>query len=122
MGPLARLAQLIDGPAGDDLLAELEEGLDDLLQVHQLRPAAVQRQHVDAERGLERGVAIELVQDDVRIGVALQLDHDAHAVAVALVAQIGDALDGLLLDDLGDALRSEEHTSELQSLMRTSYA
>ena len=32
------------------------------------------------------------------------LDHHAHAVAVALVAQVGDALDGLLAHQLGDAL------------------
>ena len=52
-----------------------------------------ERQHVDAEARLQRGVAIELVQDDVGLGVALQFDDDAHAVAVALVAQLGDALD-----------------------------
>ena len=35
---------------------------------------------------------------------ALELDHDAHAVAVGLVAQVGDALDLLLAHQLGDAL------------------
>ncbi len=49
-------------------------------------------------------MAIELVQHDVGLGVALQLDDDAHAVAVALVAQIGDALDQLVAHGLGDAL------------------
>ena len=47
---------------------------------------------------------IELVQHHVGNGVALQLDDDAHAVAVALVAQIGDALDQLLAHAFGDAL------------------
>ena len=36
--------------------------------------------------------------------VALELDHDAHAVAVGLVAQVGDALDRLLAHQLGDLL------------------
>ena len=67
-------------------------------QGHLLGPAAVQRQHVDAKARLQRGVAVELVQDDVGLGVALQFDDDAQPVAVALVAQIGDALDQLLAD------------------------
>jgi hypothetical protein len=33
---------------------------------------------------------------------ALQLDDDAHAVAIGLVAQVGDALDRLLAHQLGD--------------------
>src|SRR3989442_7537871 len=44
------------------------------------------------------------------------------ALAVGLIADVGDPLNFLLLDQLGDALdgfrhiiRSEEHTSELQS-------
>jgi hypothetical protein len=67
-------------------------------------PAAVQRQHVDPERGLQRREAVELVQDHVGRGVALHLDDDAHALAVALVAQVGDALDPLLAHQFGDAL------------------
>ncbi len=104
MRALARLAQQEDGAAGDDLLAERDEGGDDLAQRQQLRPAAVQRQHVDAEAGLQRRVAVELVEHDIGRGVALQLDDHAHAVAVALVAQIGDALDQLLAHAFGDAL------------------
>ena len=46
---------------------------------------------------------IELVEHDLRDGVALELDHDAHAVAVGLVAQVADALDLLVAHELGDA-------------------
>src|SRR3546814_8401925 len=115
-------------------------------------------------------MAPELVEDDLGGRVALQLDDDAHALAVRFVANVGDALDALVARRLGDlldearladlernrrqynrlpvvpaffddvrrahhdraassgigvaraALRSEEHTSELQSLMRISYA
>ncbi len=49
-------------------------------------------------------VAVELVEHDVGLGVALQFDDDAQALAVALVAQIGDAVDQLLANGLGDAL------------------
>jgi len=40
-----------------------------------------------------RGVLEEVVQDTVRVGVALDLDVDTHAVAIRLVAQVGDALE-----------------------------
>ena len=69
-------------PAQDHFLAEVDEGLEHLAQAHQLGPAAVQGQHVDAEGGLQGRVAVELVQDHVGGGVALELDHHAHALAV----------------------------------------
>ena len=37
-------------------------------------------------------------------GVLLEVDDDAHAVAVGLVADVGDALDALLAHQLGDLL------------------
>ena len=90
--------------AGDDLLAEVDEGADQVLEVQQLGPAAVQRHHVGAEGRLQRREAVELVQHHVGHRVALQLDDDAHAVAVGFVAQVGDALDLLLAHELGDLL------------------
>ena len=39
-----------------------------------------------------------------RLFVALDFDHDAHAVAVAFVANVGDAFDLLVVDQLGDVL------------------
>ena len=104
MGAVARMAQLVLGAPRQDLGAEADEGLEQLLEAHQPRAAAVERQRIDAEVGLQRRVAIELVQHDVGHGVALQLDHQAHAVAVALVAHLGDALDLLVAHHLGDAL------------------
>ena len=104
MGAVARMVELELGAPRDDLGAEADERLEQLLEGHQLRPAAVERQRVDAEDGLQRREAIELVQHDVGHGVALQLDHQAHAVAVALVAHLGDALDLLVAHHLGDAL------------------
>ena len=59
-------------------------------QVEDLRPLVDQRQHDGAEGGLERRVHEQLVQDHLGVGVLLELDHDAHAVAVGLVAQVAD--------------------------------
>ena len=104
MGPLARLAEEIDRAPCDDLFAEDDEGGDDVAQRQLHRPAAVERQRVDTEAGLQRREAIELVEHDVGHRIALQLDDDANAVAVGLVAQVRDALDQLLAHHLGDAL------------------
>ena len=104
VGPGLGLAQLELGSPPDDFAAELDELLDDLEEVEHLRPAAGDRQHDDAERGLQRRVLVEIVQDDIGHLAALQLDHDAHAVAVGFVAEIADPLDDLLFRELGDLL------------------
>src|SRR3546814_4696170 len=51
-------------------------------------------------------------------GLAGAGDAEQHLVALALQQSLGQLADGLRLV----ARRSEEHTSELQSLMRISYA
>ena len=104
MGTLARLAQLVDGAPADHLLAEGDERFEHRLQRQHFRPAADQRQRVDAEARLQGRVAVELVEHDLRHRVAADLDHHAHAVAVGLVAKVGDALDALLAHQLGDPL------------------
>ena len=84
MRAVARLAEQEFRAPPDDFLAEGDEAGKDVLQVEQLRAAAVQRHHVHAEARLQRREAVELVQHHVGDGVALQLDHDADAVAVGL--------------------------------------
>ena len=104
VGPLARFAQQMLDPAPDDLLAEVGESADHVLEVQHLGPAAVQRHHVAAERALERREAIELIAHHVGHGLALQLDHDAHACAIAFVTNVGNAFDLLVAYELGDLL------------------
>ncbi len=73
-----------------------------------LRAPAVEREHVHAEGRLQRGESVELIEHDIGDRVALQLDDHADAVAIALIAQIGDAFDTLFahqLADLGDHRR-----------------
>ena len=73
------------GPPDDDLVAVLDVVLEQLLEVHHLRRALVERQHDHAEGGLHRGVLVELVQHHVGDRVALEVDDDPHAVLVGLV-------------------------------------
>ena len=68
------------------------------------RPAGHDGQHDDAVGRLQLRVLVEIVQDDVRHLAAFQLDDDPHAVAVGLVAQVGNAFEGLLPHQFGDLL------------------
>ncbi len=87
----------------DDLAPVLDEVLEDLLEVEH-RGAAVARW----TRLMTPNVACRSVRrkswfmDDLREGVLLQLDDEAHALAVALVAHLADALDPLVADELAD--------------------
>ncbi len=102
--PIPRLAQFEHGPAGHHFTAVQQERIQDLFEVHHLGLVVIERHHVDAERGLHLGVLVEIVQHNLAGLAALDLDNDAHAVLVGLIAQGADALDLLLFDQLGDLL------------------
>ena len=71
-------------------------------QAQLARLAVDDRQHDDAEADLQLRVLVEVVEDHLGLLAALQLEHDAHAVAVALVADVADAFDLLLVDQRAD--------------------
>src|SRR3546814_9116443 len=83
--------------------------------------------HVLVNRpGGVRGIGVDF-ERQAGLGRRELADDEEHALRhVAAVLQIGSRI-GAEVADVGDAarvprVRSEEHTSELQSLMRTSYA
>ncbi len=78
--------------------------LQQLLQVAQARLAVDQRHHVHAEGVLQLRLLVQVVQHDLGHLAALQLDHHAHAGLVGLVPDVADALDLLVVHQLGDAL------------------
>ncbi len=90
------------GAPGDHLVPVVDVPVEDVLQVHDLRRAVVEREHDDAEGGLHRGVLVQLVQHHVRDRIALELDDDPHAVLVGLVVHPRDALELLLRGQLCD--------------------
>ena len=102
--PLPRLGEVELGAPADDLAPVVDVVLQDLFQREDARSLVDEREHVEVERGLHRGVLEEVVQHAVRRVVALDLDDDAHAVAVALVADVADALQLLVLDQVRDLL------------------
>ena len=104
MPALARLAQLVHRAARHHLAAVLQEDLQQELQVAQARLTVDQRDHVHAEAVLQLRLLVEVVEHDLGHFAALELDDHAHAGLVRLVLDVADALDLLLVDELGDAL------------------
>ncbi len=104
MTTLASLAQLEYGTTGDHFATVTHEGFQQVLEVQDPRTAVDQRNDVDAEHALQLGLGVEVVEDHLRHFATTQLDHDAHAVLVGLVTQLGDAFELLLFHQLGDLL------------------
>ena len=71
VGAVTRLVEQELGAPRHHLFAEGDEGLQHVAQVHRQRPAAVERDHVAAKRGLQRRETVELVQHHLALGVAL---------------------------------------------------
>ena len=101
---LARLVEQEGGAAADDVDAVIDERMDGCGERELLRLVVVHSQEDHREALLHLRVLVELVEDDLMLRAALELDDDAHAVAVGLVAHVGDVVDDLLGDELGDAL------------------
>ena len=100
VGALLGLLQIILSAAADDFILELDVLLYHLFQGHDLRHLMVDGSHVTPTVVLQLGVLVQLVQDDLRVGVLADVHHDAHTLAVGLIVQAGDALDPLVLDQL----------------------
>ena len=100
------LGEEVCGAAADDVLAMIEEGADGVVERELLGLAVVDGEENHGEGFLHLGVFVELVEDDLVLGAALEADVDAHAVTVGLVAKFvaGDVGDDALGDELGDAL------------------
>src|SRR5690606_9782521 len=104
MALFTRLAQFVYGAAGHHFTAVTDKRLKHLLEVERFRLAINERDHVDAEHAFHLRLAVQVVEHHFRHFTLAQLDNDAHAVLVGLVTQLGNALDLLFLDQLGDLL------------------
>ena len=101
---LAGLAQFVLRAAAHHINAVLDKKAQQFEQAEFARLAGDDGQQDHAERFLHLRELVEFVEDDLRLFVALDLDDDAHAVAVAFIANVGDAFDFLVLNQLGDVL------------------
>src|SRR5207244_240317 len=103
---LLGLPLLVAGPARDDIDLMVDVVPDHLGEVERARHTVDEREHDHAEVVLQLRVLVELVQHDVRVRGALQVDHESHALATAgVVLDVGDVLDASRLHELRDLLR-----------------
>ena len=119
MLPRLRLLELEARAAGDDVEAVVHVAGEVLLEVEDLRAPADDREHDRAEGGLELRVLVEVVEDYLADGVALEVHDDADLVLLRVlldlalgvlgvsageVADVAYALDDLVLDERGHVL------------------
>ena len=78
--------------------------LQHLAQAQAFGHAVDERQVVSAKGRLQRGVLVQVVEHDLRNDALLELDDQADALLVGLVAHVRDAFDALVIDKLGDLL------------------
>ena len=109
------LGQLEARAAQDDFAAMLNVGIDHLLDVHRLGPAVVDRQRVDAERRGQLRELVQLVDDHLGHGVALELDDNAR-VFVRLVAHGGDVGDRFFIGQRRDFLDQRGAVDHVRNL------
>src|SRR5579884_38346 len=101
---LTRLAQLESGAAADHIYAVINEMADGIWQRKLAGLAIDDRQKDHRKAFLHLRVLVELVEHNLRLCPALQLNDDAHSVAVALIAHVTDIVNRLVIDQLGDTL------------------
>ena len=96
--------EVVCAAPADDVLLVVDVTFEHFLEVERAGLAVDQREHDRAEGILQLRVLVEVVENDGGVNVLLQLDHDAHALTVALIADIGDALNALFTHEFGDFL------------------
>ena len=104
VGTLLGLAQLVACATLDDVDLMIDVVVQHVLKAQDVRHAIDQRKVIDAEARLQLRVLVELVENNLRLLATLEVDDDAHALAVGLVVEAGNLRDGLLLDQIGDLL------------------
>ena len=102
--PIARLLEVELGAPGDDLAAVINERRNQLDQRERARAPARERYEIGVVANLQIGRAVQMRQHRPDVRVAAQLDHEPHAVAIRLIAQVADAVDLLVAHMLRNLL------------------
>ena len=102
--PLLGLPQIVPCAADDHVVAVLHEVGDAVFQRKQARAPLDERDAVHTEAGLQGRHFEQFVQHHVGVGIALHVHHDAHAFAVGLVVDIADAVNLLVVHQVGNLL------------------
>ncbi len=114
--PVAGLVQPVLTAPGDDLDLVPDVFLEGHAQIEQARHAVDERHHVRREVALHRRVFVELVEHDLRVRVALEVDDEPDRVAGREVFHVADALDAVIVDQLLDLRRDHFHRRLVRQL------
>ena len=98
----ARLPRLEYRAPGYDLATVSQKRFQHRFETEEFWLAIDQSDHVDAKHGLQLRVFVQVVQHYIGYFAAAQLDDDAHAVLVGLIAQFGNALNFLVAHQFGN--------------------
>src|SRR5437868_7933924 len=101
---IARLGQQIRRAPADHIYAVVDEIFDRLHQAHFPGLAVHHRKQNHAEAFLHLGMLEQLIEHQLRLAIPLQLDHNAHTIAVALIANIRNIIDYFVVYELSDSL------------------
>src|SRR5580704_12998069 len=99
-----RFRQQIRGAAANDIHPVIDKMLDGLNQPHFLWLPIYDSQENHGKTFLHRGVLEQLVKHDLGFAAALEFNDDAHAVAIAFIADIAYVVDDLVVNELSHAL------------------
>ena len=102
MAALAGFTQFKDGTTGNDFSPVTNKGFEQLFEVENLGLAVDQGHYIDAKDRFQLCLGKQIVQQHVTRLAAFQIDGDAHAVFVGLIAQFRNAFNLLFFDQLGD--------------------
>ena len=104
MGTFFGFLEVEAGTAEHHLVAVIDEMLDQVFQVQGIRTTVDQCHVVDIEGALQGGHLEQLVQHHLCVGVTFQFVNDADTFAVRLIADIGDTIQFLFVDQVGGFL------------------
>ena len=118
VGAFLGIGELEGGATTDDLNLVLDPLRDELIEPQGAGHVVDERQHVAAEGVLQRGVLVQVVHHDPRLGVAFQHDHQAQAgTSGGVVADVRDAGEAPRVHqfrDLGRQVVGVAHVGQLR--------
>ena len=116
MRAVAGFLQVELGAAPNDGLLELDVLLEHLFERQGLRLTVDDGKVDDTECRLQLRILEQLVQNDLRVGVALQVDGNVHAVHGRVVVDVGNAFDAFFLDEVRDGLDEARFVDVIRDL------
>ena len=116
MGSLFRLIQIKSCSSGHNIFLMLQIFFQSLFQIQDDRFSVNQCQHICTERFLQRCIFIQLVQDNIGIGIFFHFNDDLDIITGGCIVQIADAFHTFVFHqfcDLFDQTQFIDHVRDL---------